>query len=407
MTYLNAKKYINSAPDAMHESDSNILALLDAMGNPHRRIKYLRLAGSNGKTVCAEMLASIMSAADYRVGCLRMPLREEPRENICIDRNCLSMDEFSEFTAEVRALSAERGLTPTKAEVLLAVALLAFRKNNCDLYVIESDHFGEDPSRFLPAPFAAVICGTIPSNDLGAISRIRSYIIKGVQEIISAPQNSEAHRIIQDTCRSVNCRLSIPSRMEISFGRMTFVRTEFSYKKKDYKLGLCGKFQVYNAVLVLEVMDMLRRKGLSVSDEAVTRGLERLKIPAKFEIVSLSPLIIADSTHTPVAIETVCDSLADFKSATGNKIRLCLPSGAIVDNYIRALDARGYEIERLVLSQDLSDTPLPENAILCKTPKSLAKAALDGLTPDTVLLISGDHPFVIPVRYQILSTLCF
>ena len=76
MTYLNAKKYISSAPDAEQENDSNILALLDAMGNPHRRIKYLRLAGSNGKTVCAEMLRSVMDAADQRVGCLRMPLRE-------------------------------------------------------------------------------------------------------------------------------------------------------------------------------------------------------------------------------------------------------------------------------------------------------------------------------------------
>lgn len=407
MTYLNAKKYINSAPDAKHESDSNILALLDAMGNPHRRIRYLRLAGSNGKTVCAEMLMSVMAAADYRVGCLRMPLREEPRENICIDKNSLSMDEFSELVADIRAMSAQLDITLTKAEILLAVALLSFRKNNCDLYVIESDHFGEDPSRFLPAPFAAVICGTIPNNDLAAISRIRSYITKGVQEIVSAPQNNEAHKIIQETCRSVNCRLSIPSRMEISFGRMTFVTTEFSYRKKDYKLGLCGKFQVYNAVLVLETVDMLRRKGFSVSDGAVALGLVCLKIPAKFEVVSLSPLIIADSTHTPVAIETVCDSLSEFKEITGNKIRLCLPSSNIVDNYIRALGARGYEIEKVILSQGGTDTSLSENVVFCKTPKSLAKAALDGLPPDTVLLISGDYPFVIPVRYQILSTLCF
>ena len=407
MTYLNAKKYISSAPDAKQETDTNILALLDAMGNPHRRIKYLRLAGSNGKTVCAEMLTSVMHAANYRVGCLRMPLRDEPRENVCIDKECLAMDEFSDLVAEVRSLSSNLSLTLTKAEILLAVAFLAFKNKNCNLYVIESDHFGEDPSRFLPAPFAAVICGTIPSHDTSAISRIRSYIRKGVQEIVSAPQNTEAHKVISETCYSVNCRLSIPSRTEIVCGRMTFVSTEFTYKGRPYSLGLCGDFQVYNAVLVLEVIDMLRRKGFNVPDEAVWSGFASVKIPAKFEVLSLSPVIIADSTHSPVAIETVCDSLAQFKQMTGNKIRLCLPAGDIVNNYLRALEARDYEVESIIISDADNEFTPPANAVVCKTPKSVAKAALCALTNDTVLLISGDHGFVIPVRYQILNSLYF
>lgn len=407
MTYLNAKKYINSAGDAKQESESNILAILDALGNPHKRIKYLRLAGSNGKTVCAEMLTSIMSAAGYCVGCLRMPLRDEPRENIYVGKSCLSMNEFSELTSQIRTLSAQLSLSLTKAEILLAVALLSFRNNNCDLYIIECDHFGEDPSRFLPAPFATVICGTIPSNNASQISRIRSYIIKGVQEIVSAPQNNEAYKIISDTCISVNCRLTLPSKNKISIEKMTLGGTDFTYKGRSYKLGLCGKFQVSNAVLILETVDMLLRKGFTIPQNAVEQGISKIKIPAKFEIISLSPLIIVDSTHTKVAIETVTDSLADFKAMTGNKIRVCLPSGDIVEDYVHILKKREYEIEKVVVF-DPDEKINPDGYIIpVKTVKSLVKAALDSLPNDTILLISGDYPFVNPVRYQLLSTLGF
>ena len=407
MTYLNAKKYINSAPDSKLESDSNILTLLEAAGNPHKHIEYLRLAGSNGKTVCAEMLMSVMGAANYRVGCLRMPLREEPRENICIGKDCLTMDEFSRLTALVRSLSAELAITPTKAEILLAVALLAFKNNNCALYIIECDHFGEDPSRFLPSPFAAVICGTIPSNSTREISRIRSYIRRGVREIISSPQNSEAYRVIYETCISVNCRLTLPSKNKISIGKMSLGGTEFSYKDKQYKLGLCGKFQVSNAALVLETVEMLTRKNFNISQEAISAGLAKIKIPAKFEIISLSPIIIVDSTHTRVAVDTVCDSLADFKERTGSKIRLCLPGGELVSDYVNALEKRGYQIEKTIVFDDGDDQGYPENNVAVKTTKAMVKAALDSLTNDTVLLISGDYPFVNPVRYQLLSTMGF
>ena len=407
MTYLNAKKYINSAPAAERESNGNILPILDALGNPHKRIKYLRLAGSNGKTVCAEMLISVMSEAGYRVGYLRMPLRAEPKENISIEKNCLSMDEFASLTERVRAAARKLDIVATKAEILLAVALLAFHKSNCDLYVIECDHFGEDPSRFLQSPFAAVICGTIPNDDNGEISRIRSYITNGISEIISAPQNNKAHKIIQESCRSINCRLSLPSRLEIKFERMSLVSTEFSYREKDYKLSLCGKFQVHNAVLVLEVIDMLGRKGFSITDSAVKKGFSNVSIPAKFEALSISPLIIADSTHTKVAIESVCESLAEFGETISKNLRLCLPANDIVFDYVDTLINKGFNVEKVIIP----DTGYIPNGsvetVTCKTTKALAKKALEGLDSNTALLISGDYGFVSPIRYEILSSLCF
>ena len=100
---------------------------------------------------------------------------------------------------------------------------------------------------------------------------------------------------------------------------------------------MCGKFQINNAVFVIELLNRLSAKGFAVSDEKIKEGLHNTKIPAKFEILSIMPTIIADSTHSDVAISAVCESMSDFKSSIGSDIRLCLPDGIIVDEYVNAL----------------------------------------------------------------------
>ena len=406
MTYLNAKKYMISAPYSNGKGHSNILELLDSLGSPQRRMKYLRLAGSNGKTVCAEMLTSVLIKGGYTVGCLRMPLREEPTDNVCIGNKCLSMDQFAQYTSAIKRLGAGLDFIPTQSELLLSVALLAFKDAGCDICIIESDHFGEDPSRFLPPPFAAVICGTIPSDDTEQITRIRSYICRGIEEIVSAPQNSEAYSIISDTCYSVNCRLTLPTRNAISIDKLTFRGSEFHYKNVKYTLSLSGRFQISNAVLVIETLEMLARKGFSISVDNINAGLSNLRIPAKFETVSLFPLIIVDSTHTPVAIETVCDSLSDFKAQTGTNVRLCLPSGKIIPDYVDALERRGYTIESIYTPA--SDGIAYDSRIVpCNTQKALVNGVLSNLDKNTLLLVSGNHKFVIPVRHRMLEALGF
>ena len=276
MTYVNAVKYLKSVADIHSRGD--LLRLWTRMGAQYKRMKYIRLAGSNGKTVCAEMLTSVLSSAGYTVGCLRMPMRAEPKDNVCICGKTLSMDEFSQHISDARetintAEAEGETLHINAEELLLTVAVLAFTSRRCDICIIESDHFGEDPSMCLHTPLAAVICGTIPNDDKGEIAKIRSYICKGIQEIVSAPQNSKAFKIISETCYAVNCRLTLPNRTAVEITKRSLRGTEFIYKDKTYSLRLCGSFQVFNAVLVIEVAQMLERRGLVISDEAIADGI--------------------------------------------------------------------------------------------------------------------------------------
>lgn len=439
MTYHNAIKYVRLAP-CEHEHDDkfeHIRTLCAELGDPQKRLSFIRLAGSNGKTLCGGMLTSILKRTDITVGYLAMPIREDLKQNILISCLPLSMEETVHYTKEV-ALAVARinerrhsdwqtacsekidgesappmpsPFVPTSSELLLAMALLAFRDKNCKICLIECDHTSSDPSHFLPAPFAAIICGTIPNGDRHEIARIRSYICRGIQEIVSAPQDPDAHRILADTCASVNCRLTLPLKSALEILRLSLRATEFSYKGQTYTLNLCGRFQVFNALIALETIEMLGRRGYAIPHEAIIEGLSSLQIHSKFEVISSMPCIIADSTHTPIAIRTVCDSMTEFRASTGNHVRLCLPSGELPAQYLSALEERGYTVEHLVLlaSED-EETPTIDCDIpitVCKTPKQTAKQALAGLGKDGFLLISGHIRFTEKVRYEILSLLGF
>ena len=431
MTYHNAIKYIQSAPKERTDDPgfAHMRLLCERLDEPQKRLSYIRLAGSNGKTLCGAMLTSVLAHTAHSVGYLAMPVREDVRQNILVDGQPLSMDEVVTHTeavyravAEINASRAEAvsgedaiaepaPFVLTSSEILLAVALLVFRERRCRLCLFESDHTFSDPSHVLPPPFATVICGTIPHGEKQEISRIRSYVTRGTQEIVSAPQNADAHRVLYDTCASVNCRLTLPLKSALEVTRLSLRETEFLYKGRHYAVNLCGRFQVANALVAIETLDMLSRRGYEISDEAISKGLSSLSIPAKFEILSAMPFIIADSTHTPIAIETVSDSMAEFRAHTGDRIRLCLPAGELPSHYEAALLARGYTLERTILLSEDGDETLADSlscpVTVCKTVKQATKEALRDLGSDGFLLVSGTYGFSAKMRYEILATLGF
>ena len=422
MTYHNAQKYILNSPDEFENETmgANLRKLWAELGNPQRNLKYLRLAGSNGKTVCAEMLISAYKNSEYKTGCLTTTLRRDLRDNISINGSPISFENMAAFVEKIYKTVTEFNkdahegslFVLTKQEILLTAALLAFREADCKLCIIESDHTHADPTVFLPPPFAVAICGTIPSDSKDEIQRIRSYICHGIQEIVSAPQDQNAYKVIFDACVSVSCRLTIPTRSELDIGRLTLSGSDFSYKGLDYHINLCGKFQITNAIFVLEIIDRLSQKGYALSQKQIYEGLKNTRIPSKFEILSVMPTIIADSTHSDIAIGTVCDSMSEFRDIIGEKIRLCLPSGPIVDRYIDVLTEQGYDIEQIIIAEYYSPSETavdPSNirTTRCKKIREAVSACLNGLCGDEILLISGPHSFTNEIRYELLTRLGF
>ena len=405
MTYHNAVKYLQQAPRAS-EKPTSLPVVWDALGAPQKSLKYLRLTGSNGKTICAEMLLSAFRESEYVVGSLSFPFFGDGRTNIRINSLPISTEEFTQYAETVlqtiktlnsakkdESTEASAPITLSQSEILLSMALLAFREHRCTFCLIESDASFSDPTLRLPAPFAAAICGTIPSEQKKEIQGIRSYIVHGIQEIVSAPQNQDAYRVISETCASINCRLTIPTKAELHISRLSLSGSDFSYKGEAYKMGLCGKFQITNATVVLEMINMLARRGYTLSKEQIFEGLWHTKIPSRFEILSVSPTIIVDSTHTESAIAAVCDSLADFQSVLGKTLRLCLPDGNLTEEYLSALSPYGYSVKSALAYRETDK------------PKEIAAKALSTLERNEILLVSGPFVKTIKLRDEILKLL--
>ena len=421
MTYLNAKKYIDSLPDTSPEprAGARLGRILEALGNPQKGLKYISLTGSNGKTVCAEMLLSVYRDLPYSVGAFLSKNRRDPRRSLRINGAPLSMEDTAALVAEIRQAVTELNraelardpeaptVVPTVSELFLVLALLAFRGADCRLCFIENDPRMDDPIRFLPPPMGAVICGAIPHKDRKEMQGIRAGIRHGIREIVSAPQNLEAHTLIANTCAAFQCRLTIPARSEIAVGRMTLRSTEFTYQGRPYCLGLCGKFQITNATVVIETLSMLERMGYPVSEEQKKKGLSEVRIPGKFEVLSSSPTIIADSTHALVAIDTVLASLADFRSMLGTSVRLLLPDGILAAAYTERLCDMGYRVTRLVLLSDRNEVSDDSLTHRHTKKKDAIRKALDSQAPDEILLISGPADFTEEIRYDLLQMLGF
>lgn len=435
MTYHNAIKYILSSPDKSGPvaSYERVELLSRLVGSPEARLKYIRFAGSNGKTVCQTMTSSVLTEAGIRVGSLLMPSSAEPRENVRIMGEPISIEDTVRYVETiVRAVNEAKLLTknadeslpddiltgkisvdPTKNEIILLMALLAFRDKGCELCLIECEQKGADPTKFLaPAPYT-VICGTIPDDDTSELRKIKSYIKSGINEIVSAPQDSRAYKSISSACADINCRFSMPIRSAVEIIKLTLKGSVFIYRGKGYKLGLAGRFQVQNATTVIETVNMLGRAGYTIGYDAVCRAFSKLHMKAKFEALSLSPTIIADSTHKTEAVSAMSDTLEDFKAQTGTDIVLCISHDIpLIEEYLKNFSERGYNVKEIIIPlpdkntvADTADLMTDAAISLPMTAKATAKRIIEAAHEVGFLLITGESEPTAKLRHEVLRIL--
>lgn len=451
MTYHNAEKYIIGAREGADErySHDRIAYVASLLGAPQKKLNYIHLAGSNGKTICSALLSSVLAKSGYNVCTITLSRQSDIKENIRHNASPISIEELTDMVQTVSGavnqmketvalaksiLSAEEELPEelsdipeylladdailslTRAEIILLAGMCFYAKHGCEICVLESTHSATDPSLFLKPPFAAAICGAIPNEDRKQIARIRTYIRRGITEIVSAPQNAFAHKTISDICAEINCRFTVPVRSSLTVKQLSLIGTSFVYGGESYKLSLCGRFQTTNAITVIEIVKMLRRCGFEIPTEKEKEGLSSVKIRSRFEVLSASPTIIADSTYKLEAVETVCESFFDFSEITGRYVKLCLPCDAeLINTYIDMLTARGYKIPMIyTITKDDAEKqsvsagiPADYTVEFLPTPKATAKALLSSLERDDVLIVSGRYSFTDPVRLEIMRALAF
>ena len=319
MTYEEALSYIHSICwKGSKLGLDRTRELLGKLDDPQKELKFIHIAGTNGKGSTAAMLSSILEEAGYRVGLYTSPFINRFNERMQVNHQPIPDEELAALTEYVRPHADAMADSPTEFELITALAMVWFARQKCDIVVLEVGMGGElDSTNIIDVPEAAVIAamGMDHVKELGPtmadIARAKAGIIKEGGRVVSYGGNSEADEVIAAVCRARNASLCQPDFSAIVPGDFSLEGQTFSYKGwRGLRIPLVGAYQMNNAAVVLETVEVLRQRGWSVSDEAVRKGLADTRWPARFEVLRRDPVFIVDGGHNPHGIRATAESLS-------------------------------------------------------------------------------------------------
>lgn len=321
MDYRQAVDYIESPalPRGRYGLE-RLKQALELLGNPQHKVRFVHVAGTNGKGSCSAMLASILKEAGYRTGLYTSPHLRRYNERMQVDGENISDDDLIQAAQRVKAVCEQMGGTPIVFEVLTLMALWYFAERRCDFVVLEVGIGGKlDATNCIPSPAAALITqlGFDHTETLGStieeIAAQKGGIAKPGSQLVMAKQEPCALQVVEQLCREQGCGFTVadPDRLQVLStspeGQRLRDRTY-----GELLLPLAGSHQVKNAANVLTVVEVLKGEGFAIPDRAVRQGIERTIWPARFERLGRGPDFILDGGHNPQCVQAAVQALRDY-----------------------------------------------------------------------------------------------
>ena len=300
---------------------TRITELLNLMGNPHHNLKFIHIAGTNGKGSTAAMTSSILTAAGYNVGMYISPFINRFNERIQLNNRPISDEDLAELTGYVRDY-AESMIPdlPTEFEVITAVGFEYFKRKGCDIVVLEVGLGGEfDSTNVIGTPELAIITPIgldhtrILGDTIEQIAYAKAGIIKQNTDVVVHGQNEPAIKVFKAKCDNTSSNLHVVDFTTLIDTAYNLDYQTFSFGRfKDVQLGLIGAYQSHNAAVVLTAIDVLITKGYYITDESIYKGMHNVKWPARFEVLSKEPVMIVDGGHNPHGVRGTCASISRY-----------------------------------------------------------------------------------------------
>ena len=296
--------------------------LLGRLGNPERRFKSLHVGGTNGKGSTAAMAAAMLQAAGYRVGLYTSPHLVDFRERIRVNQDMISESQVAELTQRLRE-SVPSDVTPTFFELTTAMAFLHFAESGVDVAVLEVGLGGRFDATNVVAPEACAITTIALEHQeyLGrteeAIGFEKAGIIKPGVPVVVGRIEGTAWEVIRSQAGECGARLM---RLGVDFYTVDVEPGTFSYYRRAKHLdgltcALAGRHQLDNAACAVALLEAAEGHGISVSDEAVRRGLQLVQWEGRLEVLERAPTLLLDGAHNPAAALVLADYLAAWRAA--------------------------------------------------------------------------------------------
>ena len=301
---------------------NRIRALMHALGDPQCSLRFVHIAGTNGKGSTALLTAAALEQSGYRTGLFISPYVLDFRERIQIDRQWISAEELSAYAARVAQaehnLHLAEGETIGEFEFTTALALLYYAEKNCDIVVLEVGLGGRfDATNVIDAPEAAVITHialdhmAVLGNTVEEIAVDKSHIVKPGTVLICAPkQPGGVPEVLMQRCHEVNADYIETLSPELISS--DFSGSKFICKGHELSIRMIGSHQIENAATAYEVLLCLRKKGWPIPDLAIERAFASALMPARQEVVSEDPLLMIDGAHNLDGVSALCTTLDEM-----------------------------------------------------------------------------------------------
>ena len=312
MNYKETLEYIHSVSwKGSRPGLERITELCKKMGDPQNSLKFVHVAGTNGKGSVSAMTSAVLSAAGYKTGLFTSPYLVDFCERMSIDGEDISHESLCESVERVKPFADTMEDAPTEFELITAVAIDYFVKEKCDIVVFECGMGGRlDSTNVIEAPEAAVITNialdhvSFLGDTEEKIAYEKAGIIKekkkGALDVILGGGSDEVKGVFEEKCRETNSELFTASeKIYVSDVKNTRDGIGFIYKNEEYFVPLCGLYQNMNIKTVLGVVEALRKNGWRISDEALKKGLAFVKWRGRFETLWDEPRVIFDGAHNP------------------------------------------------------------------------------------------------------------
>ena len=398
-----------------HPGLSRVQEFCTLCGHPEQKARAIHVAGTNGKGSVSNMIRSILTEAGYKTAVFNSPFLSSPLEYFQIDGIQIEETRFIKLCSELLELALTMQEPPTEFEFYTVAALVYFTEEQCDFVVMEAGmggrldatnvltdtvlclitNIGIDHKEYLGDTIeqiagekAGIIKAKVPvavyPSDIRAVARIKEEAMKQQSTCIVASEE-RIERIASDDCKKIMRYTTVSGR--------------------DYRVSLPteAEFQLRNCALVLEGIELLRAQGSCIDVEAVCSALAKFRLPARFEILSDEPLMIADGGHNPQCIDAVMESMQPVvRRIREQNGRVIVLSGIMRDKDYAYVYRRLSEIadefvlvaadvNRALTTDELEKELLQYGKTVYKavTPKQGAKLAMERLQKQDCLLVSG------------------
>lgn len=322
MNEKQAMEYIESLSGAgIRPGLDSVRELCRRLGNPQREVKWVHVAGTNGKGSTLAFLSEILKCAGYRVGRYLSPTIREYRERIQVNGKMISRKALGEGMDRIRECieeMAEEGLgRPTAFEAETALAFWYFREKKCQIGVLEVGMGGLlDATNVIEETLVEVIASIgmdhmkFLGDSLEKIAAQKAGIIKKDSIVVCMDQKQEVLEVVRGQAdkREASFRLSEWKRAKkVKYG---LEKQSFSYQGLErLEISLAGQFQIANAVLALDACKALEEKGFRIPEQAIRQGLWETRWPGRFTILKKNPLFIMDGAHNEDAAQKLAKSI--------------------------------------------------------------------------------------------------